>query len=1248
MIKLRFAKFLLIDTDKDDQTTFLNLMHEAGFTGSQIDTASSLTEIGDIEYDFIFCDIGFSYHPANLKSLRSRNPSAIIILLTGINQSDLTGKAIKAGAQDFLVKDETNVLELKKTMFFARERSKLLNGLQENEIRFRKLIEHNHDAIIIQNEDTAIFYASPSIKSMLGYDPEELIHKKVIDLLHPDDLHQIDIIFSRLMNGLEKIVNYKARLIHKKGHYIWIHASISDQRDVTGINGIIANFKNIDEEEKAQEQINQSQNKLAAITNAIPGAVFQLHLTKTGEYNIDLLSNGIKSIIGYQPEDYSDDFLNLLKTHLAHHEYNIVIKALMESAQSLSSLNLELKIIHKTGLIKWVEVNAIPEFDQNNGSIIWNGILTDITDRVKNRLEKEKLADEVKKSNELFRSAAKITSDVLFDWNLINNEFHIGDTFENLFGHDLRTVGNSVYSWSKFVHPEDRINLINSINETINGTEDHWQEGFRYLKSDGFYAYVSCKGIVIKDADGKKYRMIGTMQDITQQKQEEQHLRLLESVITHTQNAVLISEVLKPSEPNIMYVNPAFLDMTGYQEHEIVGQTLDKLVGVNTDQEQLEKVKENFQNVEIFEIETILYKKNGEEFWVNVNFVPVNDKTGKNIHWIAIAKDITIRKIAEIENQIEINLSHALGVNNSASSTLRNFIKILNEYLNFDVAELWLTNMDNNQVGLSAYHCSNMNFKSFIDASKDLYFTKTHEGLQGAVCQAKKALSWTNVNENEQFLRNDITRRHGIKTAIGLPLFFNTEVIGVILFFSTKRQTELPEKTRFFERVSQLGTEIHRLKLEDELNRFYNLSPDILCITNFDGYLKKVNPAITHILGYTEAEIKKKSILEIVHKEDRKQIKKAALELSNSKYSFFENRFICKDGSIKWISWTAVSSAKDKLIYAVAKNITAKKSLEKQREKILSSITDGFFEVNLNSMVTYWNRAAEKTLQKPKQEILGKNLWSEYSDLKQCVFEEEYYWAIKNSETREFTFYLRSLDLWLMFSIHPIKQGMSIYFKDITKDKKQELEILRIKNNREALINSTDDLIWSVDNELKLISANKSFIMQIKKLYNFQFQEGDPVINDDFGFNFNKKWRKYYKKAVSGETFKVTEEIVIEKRQYFSQISFHPILNDRNECIGTACFSRDITERINHIKAIEDQNQRLKEIAWTQSHSFRGPLARLKGLLNLLEMEKFTKSTQIKEILRLIHVSTDELDAITTEIVRKTDDTNNKKDNFIL
>ena len=95
----------------------------------------------------------------------------------------------------------------------------------------------------------------------------------------------------------------------------------------------------------------------------------------------------------------------------------------------------------------------------------------------------------------------------------------------------------------------------------------------------------------------------------------------------------------------------------------------------------------------------------------------------------------------------------------------------------------------------------------------------------------------------------------------------------------------------------------------------------------------------------------------------------------------------------------------------------------------------------------------------------------------------------------------------------------------------------------------------------------------------------------------------------------------------------YPILekSGENQIIGAACFSKDITDKINHIKAIEEQNKKLSDIAWKQSHEVRGPVARIMGLLNL-QKEMNYQGEDLDEILTYIMISSLELDQIIRDI----------------
>jgi PAS domain S-box-containing protein len=112
-------------------------------------------------------------------------------------------------------------------------------------------------------------------------------------------------------------------------------------------------------------------------------------------------------------------------------------------------------------------------------------------------------------------------------------------------------------------------------------------------------------------------------------------------------------------------------------------------------------------------------------------------------------------------------------------------------------------------------------------------------------------------------------------------------------------------------------------------NRFIDLSVDMFCVAGFDGFFKGLNPAFEKTLGFTAKELLAKPYLQFIHPDDRQATVTEAGRLENREITFaFENRYLCKDGSYKWLLWNAVSVSEQQLIYAVARDITGRKRAE--------------------------------------------------------------------------------------------------------------------------------------------------------------------------------------------------------------------------------------------------------------------------------------------------------------------------------
>ncbi|MGH9336109.1 MAG: histidine kinase dimerization/phospho-acceptor domain-containing protein, partial [Vicinamibacteria bacterium] len=122
---------------------------------------------------------------------------------------------------------------------------------------------------------------------------------------------------------------------------------------------------------------------------------------------------------------------------------------------------------------------------------------------------------------------------------------------------------------------------------------------------------------------------------------------------------------------------------------------------------------------------------------------------------------------------------------------------------------------------------------------------------------------------------------------------------------------------------------VERDLAQEELDRFFDVSIDMLCLADFGYHFTRVNPAFTSTLGYAAEEMLRMPYLDFVHPDDRSSTVETAASLtSGSDVLSFENRYRCKDGAYKWLSWTATASIEDKRIYAAARDITDRKLAE--------------------------------------------------------------------------------------------------------------------------------------------------------------------------------------------------------------------------------------------------------------------------------------------------------------------------------
>lgn len=142
---------------------------------------------------------------------------------------------------------------------------------------------------------------------------------------------------------------------------------------------------------------------------------------------------------------------------------------------------------------------------------------------------KKKLAEQIiikKEYSDIFHLAAKLSYDVIWDWNLLTNNFYLGEGFEELFGYAVDDRTGSLADWSKHLHPDDKEAVEKSLQNALTSSDSQWDQAYRFIKSDGSVANVFGRASIIRNAGGQAYRMIGAIHDLSRQKELEEMLAL--------------------------------------------------------------------------------------------------------------------------------------------------------------------------------------------------------------------------------------------------------------------------------------------------------------------------------------------------------------------------------------------------------------------------------------------------------------------------------------------------------------------------------------------------------------------------------------------------------------------------------------------------------------------------------------------------------------------------------------------------
>lgn len=376
---------------------------------------------------------------------------------------------------------------------------------------------------------------------------------------------------------------------------------------------------------------NDVQEKLMAIQ----------HLAKIGYWTCDIQndnlfwSDEVYSIFGLDPQTNkasNDLFYKRLWPEVR--EFFSKAKSLTLTGKAL--LDIELRIVMNDGAIKWLNGKAKLIKDKDGNPFSLEGTFQDIT-------EEKLLKLSLEESNQRFDYVTMATFDAIWDWDLVKDKNYWGEGFARTFGYQLSKINSDPDFWNNHIHPKDFDAVMNLIQKSILSGATHWTSEYRFQKANGEYAFVVDKCIIIRNEKGKAIRLVGAMQDISENKTLHQLLDKANRLakigsweIDVANSTVYWSDITKEIRETGPDYQPSLEDGIGHFKE---GYSRDTIIA---------RVKDSIEHGTSWQDDLQIYTHTGKLKWMRT-IGKAEIKDGKCVKIYGSFQDIDESKKAELE-----------------------------------------------------------------------------------------------------------------------------------------------------------------------------------------------------------------------------------------------------------------------------------------------------------------------------------------------------------------------------------------------------------------------------------------------------------------------------------------------------------------------------------------------------------------------------------------------------------------------
>jgi PAS domain S-box-containing protein len=498
---------------------------------------------------------------------------------------------------------------------------------EKSELQIREILQTAMDGFWIVDLEGRFNDVNEVACEMLGYGCEELLTMSISDIEFEEKEEEV----IRRIQKIKKEGKARFETKHrcKNGNIIDVEVSAVMQ---SSQNFFVVFIHDITERKIAEKELIKKEQDLKKAQQ----------IAQLGSWNLDIASGKVTwteelyKMYGFDPTQPVPPYPEHMKLFTPE-SWEILSTSLAKTRETGIPYELELKTIKKDGTNGWMWVRGEAVLDESNKIIGLWGAAQDIAER--------KLAEQALfESEEMMRNSQSVAHICSYSTNLIVDDiaksaWACSPEFYQIFGID-KTYPHTIEGWAAFIHPDFREEMV-AYHEYVIKEKIRFEHEYKIIRiNDGVERWVYGTGKLEFDKNGNPIRMHGAIQDITERKQAEEKLKLLNRAIEASSVAVEITD----AEGNINYVNPFFTELTGYSYEEAQGKNPRFLKSGNHPKEFYKNLWDTILSGKDWSGEIQNRKKNGELYWEKAVISPILDSKGVVNNFVAIKEDITERK----------------------------------------------------------------------------------------------------------------------------------------------------------------------------------------------------------------------------------------------------------------------------------------------------------------------------------------------------------------------------------------------------------------------------------------------------------------------------------------------------------------------------------------------------------------------------------------------------------------------------